>query len=107
MPEVLVSPAARADLIAQWDFFADDVGNPALADRFVACAEATFKKLARTPSLGRVRSFASPKAKNLRSWKVNGFPKHLIFYRALPGDPGVEIISVVHGARDLLALFGK
>lgn len=107
MFELIVSPGARADLIAQWDFFADEVGNLALADRFVACAEATFKKLARTPGLGRVRSFASPKAKNLRSWKVDEFPKHLIFYRALPGNRGVEIISVVHGARDLLALFGK
>lgn len=33
---------ARADLIAQWDFYNEDVGNPDLADRFVACAETTF-----------------------------------------------------------------
>jgi len=51
MFELIVSPGARADLIAQWDFFADDAGNLALADRYVACAEATFKKLARTPGL--------------------------------------------------------
>ena len=107
MFELIVSPGARADLIAQWDFFADDVGNLALADRFAVCAEATFKKLARTPGLGRVRSFPSPQAKNLRSWKVTDFPKHLVFYRALPEDRGVEIVRVIHGARNLLALFGK
>jgi len=38
MLELIVAPAARADLLAQWEFYADDVGNPDLADRFVASA---------------------------------------------------------------------
>ena len=59
MAELIVAPSARADLLAQWDFYADEVGDPDLADRFVARAEATFKKLARTPGLGRPRSFNS------------------------------------------------
>lgn len=107
MFELIVSPSARADLIAQWDFFADEAGNLALADRFVACAEATFKKLACTPGLGRVRSFSNPKADDLRSWKVTDFPRNLVFHRPLPEDRGVEIVRVVHGARDLGAMFGK
>ena len=107
MPEVLVSPAARADLIAQWDFFADDVGNPALADRFVGSAQATFNKLARSPGLGRLRPFPNPKTEGLRSWKVADFPKHLVFYRKLPDNAGIEIVRVIHGARDLEAQFGK
>ena len=84
MPELIVAPAARADLLAQWDYFADEVGNPDLADRFFARAQLTFKSLARTPGLGRPRKFRSPKAQNLRSWKVEDFSKHLVFYRALP-----------------------
>src|SRR5712672_3469015 len=106
MADLIVAPAARADLLAQWDFYADDVGNPDLADRFLACAESTFKKLARMPTLGRARAFRSPKAKSLRSWKVTDFPKHLVFYRPLPNDRSVEIVRVLHGARDLDALFG-
>ena len=105
MSELIVAPAARADLIAQWDFYDDDVGNPDLADRFVACAETTFKKPARTPGLGRPCPFRGPKAKNLRSWKVADFPKHLILYRPLPDERGVESVRVLHGARDLDALF--
>ena len=105
MSELIVAPSARADLLAQWDFYADDVGRPDLADRFTARAESTFKNLARTPGLGRPRPFRSPKAKNLRSWKVADFPKHLIFYRPLPDECGVEIVRVVHGTRDLDALF--
>ncbi len=107
MAELIVAPSARADLLAQWDFYADEVGDPDLADRFVARAEATFKKLARTPGLGRPRSFNSATAKNLRSWKVADFPKHLIFYRLLPDERVVEVVRVLHGARDLDALLGK
>jgi len=61
--------------------------------------------LVQAPGLGRPRKFHSPKAKNLRSWKVDEFPKHLIFYRPLPNERGVEIVRVIHGARDLEALF--
>ena len=107
MAELIVAPSARADLLAQWDFYADEVGDPNLADRFIIRAEATFKKLARNPGLGRPRAFHSSKAKNLRSWKVADFPKHLIFYRLLPDERVVEIVRVLHGARDLDALFGN
>ena len=107
MAELIVAPSARADLRAPWDFYADEAGDPDLADRFVARAEATFKKLARTPGLGRPRFFHSAMAKNLRSWKVADFPKHLIFYRLLRHEQVVEVVRVLHGARDLDALFGK
>ena len=107
MAEVVLAPAACADLLAQWDYYADDVGDPDLADRFLARAETTFKKLARTPGFGRPRSFRHPRMQNLRSWKVDDFPKHLIFYRPLPDERGVEIVRVLHGARDLDALLNE
>ncbi len=107
MPELIVAPAARADLLAQWDYYADEVGRPDLADRFVAQAEVTFKSLARTPGLGRPRRFRSPTVKNLHSRKVADFPKHLIFYRPLQEERGVEIVRVLHGARDLEVLLDK
>lgn len=107
MSELIVTPAARADLLAQWDYYADEVGRPDLADRFTAQAETTFKNLVRTPGLGRPRSFGHAQLQNLRSWKVDGFPKHLIFYRPLSEERGVEIVRVLHDARDFDALFGK
>jgi hypothetical protein len=57
MSELVVAPAARADSLAQWNYCADEVGRPDLADRFTAQAETTFKKLVRTPGFGRPRSF--------------------------------------------------
>lgn len=35
------------------------------------------------------------------------FPKHLVFYRPLPDERGVEIVRVLHGARDLEALMSE
>jgi plasmid stabilization system protein ParE len=101
--ELVITPSARADLLAQWDYYAEEVGRPDLADRFTAQAEATCKKLARTPGLGRPRSFSHSRLQNLHSWKIDGFPSHLIFYRPLPDRTGVEILRILHGARDLEA----
>lgn len=39
----------------------------------------------------------------MRVWPVKGFRKILVFYR--PIAVGVEIVRVVHGARDFAALF--
>ena len=105
MPELIVAPSARADLLAQWDFYADETGDLNLADRFVANAKITFTQLAQTPGLGRPCPFRNPKTQGLRSWRVADFPKHLIFYRPLSEDRGVEIIRVLHGARDLETMF--
>ena len=107
MAEVIVAPAARADLLAQWDYFADEVGRADLADRFVSCAEVTFKQLAETPGLGRPRTFRHPKARNLHSWRIDEFPKHLNFYRQLSDERRVEIVRVIHGARELVVAFGS
>ena len=107
MPELIVAPSARADLLAPWDYFADEVGRPDLGDRFVSSAELTFTNLARTPGLGRPRKSRSPKAKNIRSWKVDNFPMYLIFSRPMLEAGGVEIVRVIHGARDLEALFNE
>jgi len=40
----------------------------------------------------------------LRAWPIDGFRNHLVFYR--PTDEGVDIVRVLHGARDIEALFG-
>ena len=43
---------------------------------------------------------------DIRVWRISGFEKHLIFYRPCP--KGVEILDVIHGARDIETLvFGS
>jgi len=35
----------------------------------------------------------------LSSWRIEGFEKHLIFYRAADND--IEIIRIIHAVRDI------
>ena len=99
MPEWFASSAARLDLLSHWHYFADEVGSPELADHLTAQARLTFSKLARTPGLGRPSSLQHVRLAGFRQWRVDGFPKLLIFYRERAGV--VEIARVIHGARDL------
>lgn len=39
----------------------------------------------------------------IRQWRLPGFENYLIFYRPL--DDGVEILRVLHGARDIQRIF--
>lgn len=82
--------------------FAD---NPEAADRVAEAIFEGFDLLARNPTLGRKRQFR--RHQNIRSWLVAEFTSYLIFYRELPDGSGVEILRVIHGARDLDTLFKK
>jgi toxin ParE1/3/4 len=55
------------------------------------------QKLAETPGMGRSREDLRP---DLFSFPVG---RHVLFYRPQPG--GIVLVRVLHGARDLPALF--
>jgi len=71
--------------------------NPTAAYSFLEAAYDTFEFLARNPEAGRRRTdLGFPE---VRSWRIKGYRRYLIFYRALPDR--VQIWRVLHGARDL------
>ena len=70
--------------------------NVEAAHRFFKAAKKTFALLEQHPGLGRLRSFSQP---GIRSFRVPGFPNYLIFY--LPMQSEVQVLAVLHGARDL------
>ena len=100
-PRLIIRPAAVDDLedLAVW------LGNesPGAAARFLENSLKEFNGLAAMPLKGRPRHFSHPHAAGIRSWIITGFPNHLIFYRPVEG--GVEILHVLHGARNIDALF--
>jgi toxin ParE1/3/4 len=59
--------------------------------------ESKLKMLAETPGMGRKRDELVP---NLRSFPVGNY---LIFYR--PVNQGIEVLRVMHGARDIPSIF--
>ncbi|MFZ0942680.1 MAG: type II toxin-antitoxin system RelE/ParE family toxin [Syntrophobacteraceae bacterium] len=95
MPVIIKRPRARSDLADIWDYIADD--SEVRADAFVEAIDQKFHALAAQPNLGRGRDEL---AKILRSLPVG---RYVIFYRPIPG--GVEIIRVLHGSRDVDAIF--
>jgi toxin ParE1/3/4 len=99
---LFVQQLAEEDLSEQADYIARDHVDVAL--RFLEAAEAAFSQLADLPDIGRRRQFRHPALAGVRSWPVPGFEKHLIFYRLNPGR--VEVLRVLHSARDLDSLLG-
>jgi len=71
--------------------------NPSAARAFLEAVYDSFEFLARNPGRGRTR--ADLGFPEVRSWRVDGFRRYLIFYRELPGR--IQIWRVLHGARDL------
>jgi toxin ParE1/3/4 len=86
-----LSPQAKADIEAIGDYIAEH--SPTNARRFIERLTQKFIALARSPMIGRARPELRP---DLRSFPYGAY---LILYRAM--DDGVEIVRVVHGARNL------
>jgi toxin ParE1/3/4 len=93
-----VLPAADQDLDDQAAYLATEA-NLQTALRFYDAASVTFGKIASMPGMGERWPSTHPRLGGLRVWRIEGFERHLIFYRAA-GD-GIEIVRVLHGARDI------
>lgn len=95
MPSLAISHDAAADLDEIW--FGIARSDVAAADRLIDSIRDDCKRLARHPYLGRLR----PEIRqNLRSWAHGNY---IIFYTG--SDTVIEIVRVLHGARDLPSLF--
>jgi toxin ParE1/3/4 len=97
MPSLFLSDFVEDELEAIWDYIAFD--NIDAADRFLAAVTVAFRELASRPRLGRLRKFPRLPSEEVRSFRVKGFKNYLIFYRPIPN--GIEILHVIHGARNL------
>ena len=84
-------------------YIAED--NPGTADAFRVALERIREMLADLPEIGSSRSFNNKELDGLRMLRIPKFEKYLIFYRPVP--EGIEIIRVLHGARDIPSLFGQ
>jgi toxin ParE1/3/4 len=100
--QIAWSQEARADVLRDAYYLAD-AANLTTSDRFLEAVEKAYKQLAVMPGLGVLRDYGNPALTGMRVWPVPKFPKYLIFYRAT--DETLEIIRVLHGARDLDAIF--
>ena len=95
MPRIIRAPAAKADAVEIWAYIAED--NPSAADRLLDRFDKIFRSLATQPHLGKAVDELHP---GLRFFPMGSY---LVFYRPL--EDGVEIVRLLHGARDITAEF--
>jgi toxin ParE1/3/4 len=101
MGRFLKSIFVDADLLEISGYISQD--NPSAANDVIDATFSTFEMLADSPGMGRLRIFMDGRLKKIRSFPVSGFSNYLIFYREAAN--GIEIVRVVHGARDLEKFF--
>lgn len=103
-PRILKRPQVERDLIDHFAAIARDKIEP--AERFLRVAEESFAKLAANPFVGHKWESPLPQLADIRvSPMPLKFSNYLIFYR--PIDNGVEILTILHGARDIQRVFER
>lgn len=97
MATVLVTPLAQQDLSDIWDYAAES--GVERADRLLDLINEKCQRLAEYPEMGRARHELLV---DLRSFTVKNY---VIFYQ--PITDGIEVLRVLHGARDIHRVFDE
>jgi toxin ParE1/3/4 len=95
-----ILPLADDDVDEIASFIARDSTEHAL--RFYDSINATCQLIIETPLRWAPYGFTHPKLRDVRKRAVLGFDRYLVFYR-IDADM-VEIVRVIHGARDIPSL---
>jgi toxin ParE1/3/4 len=98
MSRLVVSPSARNDLDQIWDYIAIENDAPAAAMKLVDRFEETFAQISRNPGSGTRCEWLRPGLRRFPVWP------YIIFYA--PTHDGIEVLRIIHGARNIEALFG-
>lgn len=95
MARIVRRPLAGADIDEIWDYIAAD--SLVQADAWVDRLEEKLRLLATSPMMGRARDELSADVRSMP------FERYMIFY--VPLADGIDIVRVLHSARDIDALF--
>ena len=98
-PDVVHRPRFLLDLAEELTWFNERAG-PEVANRWYEAVCSTIEELRRHPGLGRLRRDLQPEG--IRSWRVKGFARWLLFYVDRPG--AVVFLRVRQGTMNLVVL---
>lgn len=98
---ISIRPQAETDLAEQFAYYMEKA-DAEIAEKFLSMVQYTAEGLLAQPGKGVKRLFRNPKLQHLRMYPVEGFERHLIFYFEI--ENGVDIVRVLHGARDIPAV---
>jgi toxin ParE1/3/4 len=94
-----ILPAAAEDVDTVAGFIARDNLDAAL--RFYDAIDATYRELRQHPLRWPIYELDHPRLKGIRKRSIIEFDNYLVFYRIDKNQ--VEVIRVLHGARDILS----
>lgn len=98
MTEYQFTPQAEADLLSIWSFIAED--SVEAADRVEEAIYAACAFIANSPGTGQVRKELTDLP--VRFWLVQPYRNYFVIYD--PETAPLQIIRILHGARDLVAI---
>ncbi len=102
-PNVRLYPQAKADIAEILSYLVEALSKQAARD-FLFALNQTINTLLNHPRIGVQRTYHSPLLKNVRMVPLGkSQAKYLLFYQAKQGE--IHIIRVIHGSRDIDALF--
>ena len=87
----------EADMLEIWSNIADD--KPSAADRFLDSLEQRIELLSRHPKIGESRPDLG---RRVRAFTIGNY---VILFR--PIRDGIEVVRVLHGSRDIPAIFRR
>lgn len=100
MNRVFKRPRFLLDLAEELAWLVDKAG-PDVAEQWYQALKATIHQLEQHPLLGRVRKDLSPPG--IRSWRVSGFPRWLLFYTVDRND-NLVLYRIRQGTMNLVVL---
>ena len=101
IPPVTQRPRARRDLLEQFVYLGEEAGVE-LAKRYFAAVVEVCAMLVKQPNAGVAYDSGVAGLEGMRRFPIHGFENYLLFY--LPRHGGIEVVRVLHGARDIGSL---
>jgi toxin ParE1/3/4 len=92
-----LAKAAKGDIAEIWDYVADK--SPDFADELLESFFRCFQRIGMTPYLGRAREAFGPGIRTVAEGD------YIVLYRI--ARPGVRIVRVIHGKRNIPAVLKK
>lgn len=99
--EIRKKPQAERDIEECFVYIGEN--NLDTAVYFLVAVEDSIEQIGRNPFIGNIREFKNSRIKNLRMRTVKDYTDYQIFYTV--EDETIEIIRVLHGARNLPDIF--
>ncbi len=102
MRPIRILPRADADVDEAAEYYSQKAGLE-VALRFFSAVQQVYEFIRTNPEAGSPAQYERQRLAGMRRCLVSGFGNYLVFYR-LSGE-WVEIVRVLHGARDIEVLF--